>query len=129
MIDIFAMLVIFLLKCSYFGAVDMDYPDKLKLPESVSKETLESTPRVIITSDGVSIPFLKSKSVITGDLEAYRATLHAYVSKLPKDVNSTLSVVADKEVPYRRIYDVVKVFREAGFGNILFVASSRNEQR
>jgi biopolymer transport protein ExbD len=129
MIDIFAMLVIFLLKSSVFGVVDVQVPQQIKLPESFSKETVETTPKVLISEETVGVPFIDRSDVPLNQLEGIKPELKAYLAKQPKDASSvaaTLSVIADKGVPYRKIYDVVKVFRESGFGNVMFIASGKN---
>jgi biopolymer transport protein ExbD len=130
MIDIFAMLVIFLLKGTYFGAVEVQIPKEMTLPESVSKESVETSPKVVIAESEVSVPFLAPDPVRIEDVESLKPSLKKYVTALPKDsgpIATTLSVIADKAISYKKIYDVVKVFREAGFGNVLFIASGSNE--
>lgn len=131
MIDIFAMLVIFLLKSTVFGAVDVTVPPEMRLPESMSKESLETSPKVMISGEKVEAPFLANGSVRVEDVSSLRSSIQKYITALPKDSGAqatTLSVMADKEVPYRKIYDVVKVFREAGFGNVMFIANGTNQE-
>jgi biopolymer transport protein ExbD len=131
MIDIFAMLVIFLLKSTVFGAVDVQVPQDMRLPSSMSKESLETSPKVIINSDRVEASFLSKSAIRLEDVGSLKPAIQKYITELPKDSGAqatTLSVLADKEVPYRKIYDVVKVFREAGFGNVMFIAHGTTEE-
>jgi biopolymer transport protein ExbD len=131
MIDIFAMLVIFLLKSTVFGAVDVQVPQDMKLPDSMSKESIETSPKVIINGDRVEASFLAQTTVRVEDVSSLKPAIQKYITELPKDSGaqaSTLSVLADKEVPYRKIYDVVRVFREAGFGNVMFIANGTNQE-
>jgi biopolymer transport protein ExbD len=131
MIDIFAMLVIFLLKSTVMGAVDVQVPPDTRLPDSMSKETIEASPKVLIDGAQVSTSFLTKPAVRVEDVVSLKPAIQKYITELPKDSGaqaSTLSVIADKEVPYRKIYDVVKVFREAGFGNVMFIANGTNQE-
>jgi len=131
MIDIFAMLVIFLLKSTVFGAVDVQLPKDVTLPESVSRESLETSPKVMISDEEVGVSFITQDPVRLAEVESLKPALQKYISELPKSAGAqatTLSVIADKQVSYRKIYDVVKVFREAGFGNVLFIANGTNQE-
>jgi biopolymer transport protein ExbD len=131
MIDIFAMLVIFLLKSTVLGAVDVQVPPDTRLPDSMSKESLEVSPKVMINAEQVNTSFLSKNAVRVEDVGSLRPAIQKYISALPKDSGAqatTLSVIADKEVPYRKIYDVVKVFREAGFGNVMFIANGTTQE-
>ena len=131
LIDVMSMLVIFLIKGTVFGASDMLVPNDMKLPESVSRESAESAPQVIISKSKVSVSFSKE----TYDLSAFRDNggptglrkqLKAYVAALPAVARTSgvlLNVVADKLTPYKDVFDTVKVFREAGFETLLFVAT------
>src|SRR3954463_3161754 len=61
MIDIFAMLIIFLIKGTVFGAVDVVIPEGLLLPLSSSKETVEPAQQVIVGNGTVDVAFLDVK--------------------------------------------------------------------
>lgn len=131
MIDIFAMLVIFLLKSTVMGAVDVQVPPEMRLPDSMSKESLETSPKIVINADQVNASFLAKSAVRVEEVGSLKPSIQKYITELPKDSGAqatTLSVIADKEVPYRKIYDVVKVFREAGFGNVMFIANGTNHE-
>lgn len=133
MIDIFSMIVIFLIFGTVFGASDMVIPPDMKIPKSVSKEGLESAPRLVIERDRVKISVWDSAvypmEVFRGGdasaLRSLRTRLKTYVQELPEGSKRTgllLNVIADRATPYRDIYDVVKVFRMEGFESLLFIA-------
>jgi biopolymer transport protein ExbD len=132
MIDVFSILTIFLIKGTVFGVSDVSMPDTMKLPESVSKESVESAPQVLITKDSVQVSILAEPLPLTAfskandpAIVALKEQLKAYVKSLPPEAKSSgvlLNVISDRETPYRNVFDTVKVFREAGFETLLLVA-------
>ena len=136
MIDIFSMLVIFLIFGTVIGAAEMIFPPTVKVPRSASKESTESAPQVVIgesgvivTTDGiVEIPlndFFSTTPESTKKIEDLGTSLVAYVSKLPESkrkAGAVLNIIGDKELSYQQIFDVLKVFRAAGFESLLFIA-------
>jgi biopolymer transport protein ExbD len=140
MIDIFSMIVIFLILGTVFGASEIILPKNMSLPKSVSKEGVESAPRVVIERDRVTT----SVSDVTLGLElfhgdsaathpsvlAMRKSIKEYLKTHPKnDKNPTqlLNIIADGEAAYRDIFEVVKLFREEGFETLLFVATGEGK--
>lgn len=140
MIDIFSLIVIFLIKGTVFGETDISVPEKMKLPRSVSKESIQNAPRVTIDSTNVSISALgktlplalfRPQDQEPAQLIDLKAKLKQYVSKLPKDVWKSgvlLNVVADQHAPYRDIFDTVRVLRQCGFETILFIAMEETKK-
>lgn len=134
MIDIFSLIVIFLIKGTVFGETDIAVPEKMKLPRSVSKESIENAPRVVIDGSSVMISALGKSFPLSlfrpatadpAELVTLKAKLKDYVSKLPKNVWKSgvlLNVVADQHAPYMDIFDTIRVLRQCGFETILFIA-------
>ena len=57
--------------------------------------------------------------------------LKIFVQKLAPEARSSgvlLNVMADRQTPYRDIFDTVRVFRETGFETLLFVATGSGEK-
>jgi biopolymer transport protein ExbD len=134
LIDVFSMIVIFLILGGVMGAPDMVIPNDMKVPKSKSKEGIESAPRVTIERDQITFslgdtPIPLSRFRESGNRERLIAELQTKVSELQKKQQEAkaavhpLNVVADQETPYQDIFDVVLVFRKIGFDSILFVAS------
>lgn len=136
MIDIFSMIVIFLIFGTVFGAAEIVIPPGLAVPRSVSKESVESAPRLVIEKDSVSVSALERKfplrSFRAGDpghdalARRIKADLKDVIAALPSSAKGSgvlLNVIADENAPYQDVFDVVKVFREAGFETLLFVAT------
>jgi biopolymer transport protein ExbD len=140
MIDIFTLIVIFLIKATVFATSDMVLPDQMKLPKSMSKEQVESAPQVLIGKEDVQVSivngaiplrdFKVARDEEASSVKTLRDALKAYVDKIPaetKAVGVLLNVMADKESPYADVFDVVRVFRESGFETLLFIAATDPE--
>lgn len=132
MIDICAILIIFLVMGTVIGQEEFVTPPGLKFPRSFNKEILENAPHIIVFNDEIDIKFLNRKIKIdtvrekTNELTLKVASeLQKYVEDMPVKIKSSgvlLNLAADSRVPYSTIYDVSKFFRENGFQSILFVA-------
>jgi biopolymer transport protein ExbD len=136
MIDIFAMIVIFLVKGTVIGVTEVTVPDGLHLPTSISKENVEAAPRVLI-SNGEVFESIFSQTYAVGlfhptptgaedpRVAELRGKARGYLASLTPAARSTLllNVIADRATPYRQIFDVIRLFREAGFETLLFVAA------
>lgn len=138
MIDIFSLIVIFLILGTVMGGVEVTLPADMTIPQSYSKESLESAPQVIVQDSEVTFEVLKLKvpmAVFTNpnapELEEVRSQLKNYVASLPDTSRTSgilLNVIADQKTPYQKIFDVVRVFRESGFEALLFVTSSKGQE-
>lgn len=136
LIDISSMIIIFLIMGTIFGESSISLPKNLFLPKSESKDLVTNALQVVITNNEVDTKFLNLKLPITtfytGEKQKesnIKELLKDYVKKLPaqsKDGSLLLNVVADWQVNYKTIYDVVKVFRESGFESVLFVTVGEN---
>ncbi len=135
MIDIFSMIVIFLIKGTVFGTTDVSIPEGLRLAQSMSKEALEIAPQLIITAQEVkssvsstilSTDSFKESALSDPKMEIFKSDLRGYLSKLSQDLKKSgilLNVIADRNLPYQKLFDVIKVFREVGFEVLLFVTT------
>ncbi len=131
MIDICAILIIFLIMGTVIGQEDIMIPSGFKFPRSFNKEILENAPQIIVYNDEVSIKFLnKNVRVVLLQTESKEKNdlakqIQTYIENIPTKLKSSgilLNLVADGRIPYNTIYDVSKFFRESGFQSILFVA-------
>jgi biopolymer transport protein ExbD len=133
MIDVFSMIVIFLIFGTVFGAADIVIPSGMQIPKSLSKEGIESAPRIAILNNQVSFS-LNDSTVPLSEFRSYESrenlvrkltqSASAYLEKQKeaKKPVSPLNLVADQSTSYQDIFDVVVVFRRIGFNSILFVA-------
>lgn len=134
MIDIFSMITIFLVLGTVFGAADIDIGTNIKLPQSVSREEITSAPQLQISGSEVRfVPLAKSWkledfSQNTPLTLKIRSEIVRYVSNIPghaKQSGTLLNVIADKTLSYKSLFDVIRVFREAGFETLLFVTTAK----
>lgn len=140
MIDIFSMIVIFLIMGTVFGASEIIIPPGLSVPLSRSSEGVESAPRLVISADKVSFSGFSKEyrldSFRPGSASPEAADLRdrakAYLARQTKGAGHAVgmvNVIADRNMPYRDLFEVVKVMREAGFGAMLFVAVGEGRNR
>lgn len=137
MIDVFSMIVIFLVVGASHEHSDIIFPNGFVLPKSKSKEDHASSNEVIVSTEKVSFKKLNLELGIkefseldseASTLRDFEKSLHDYVrSRDSKEVAQPLSlnIIADERVEYERLYSILKVFRKAGFQNIYFVASPK----
>lgn len=132
MIDIFTLIIVFLLQSTVIGTTSVTFPPDLNPPQSKSVEDLENSPSVEIYSDRVEfkpsntkIPVETFLSDYGKKLDADKAAIQSYLQKNgpidPTDSNH-LNVIADRATNYELIFQVVKFFKEAGFHSVLFIA-------
>lgn len=139
MIDIFSLIVIFLIKGTVFGVSDLPVDPKLKLPSSQSKESLDTAPSVQLVGDQIRFsvsgnqPPVALAELLSGGPGRMRLAteIQSYRSKLSKEAVGSgvlLSFLADREASYSDVFKVVKFFRESGFDSVLFVASAEGSK-
>jgi biopolymer transport protein ExbD len=148
MIDIFTMIVIFLIKGTVMGVADLDIPKNTALPKSYSAESIETSTQVIITTTSVAVTnlskevprispieltqFKQGRDVETESVKNLKTTLKGELAKRTIEDRKggiLLSVVADQKTPYADIFDVVRVFRESGFETLLFIAMNEMKKK
>ena len=138
MIDIFSIIVIFLILGSVMSTTEVVIPGTdFVIPKSVSKESVNTAPQVVISDRSVLFPPLKlelktenfigtSKNI--QEMASLSLKLKKYLKELPESSKGSgylLNVVADEKVPYGKLFEILKVFREAGFESLLFVTSPK----
>jgi biopolymer transport protein ExbD len=140
MIDIFSMIVIFLIFGTVFGATELPIPRGLRVPTSFSDENVSRAPRLVIGSrevrtsisqEPLSIDLFRPNRSEDLRIAKLKEKLKDYVAGLPQETRDSgvlLNVIADREAPYRDIYDVITVFRQAGFEALVFVASGEGSK-
>lgn len=134
MIDIFTLLIVFLLKSTVVSDIAIVFPSDLKAPVSSEKESLESFPEVFVYKDRLDIPFLKlSKQIGTlkdlsnGDIDAFKSKAEQYRQQSDLFSKSTvvnINLLAGSDNSYKNIFDCVSFLRKMGFQSIQFIAES-----
>lgn len=137
LIDICSLILIFLVMESYFGESSIVIPNGMAIPKSMSKESVDNAPKIVISGTDVTASFMPQPMPISsfrGDspaLDEYKSKVKAFVSQIPSQARTSgvlLNLIADQKTPYRDIFDVMKVFRESGFQSILFIAQARTDK-
>ncbi|MFZ9594973.1 MAG: ExbD/TolR family protein [Bdellovibrionia bacterium] len=139
LIDVFSMIVIFLVLGGAMGAADLEVPSGMQLPKSFSREQTQSAPRVVVDHESVRFSLMNEVIPLSefrqpGALEPIISRIHqAALSYLKSQEKAKISVyalnfLADSNTPYQDVFDVVLAFRKAGFTSILFVTSSERSQ-
>ena len=133
MIDVFSMIVIFLLLGGAFGSSDIKIPKGTVLAKSVTEEAAIAAPQVHWTEGGLDAEFVSSKldeAVLReggGEVyESFKNKLKTYLGAMPAHVRTSqkpVNLVADAGTPYETVFRVIKLLREAGFENVLLVSS------
>ena len=132
MIDIFTLIIVFLLQSTVIGTTSVAFPQDLNPPQSQSVEDLENSPIVEIYADRVEFKPTKSKISLNTFLNSSDTNLVEEKRKIQEYLQhqrmvklnefSHLNVVADRATNYEVIYQVVKFFKDTGFQSVLFVA-------
>jgi biopolymer transport protein ExbD len=139
MIDIFTLIIVFLMKGTVLGGVSVNFPATFTPPQSSSTEAMEAAPQVIIFNDEVEFAMiserLKMASIEDGDGVHFRKVmglLRKYIKDLPNDINkqslSQVNVVADAKTSYDKVFAVIKRLREAGYTSMLFIAQGESKK-
>jgi biopolymer transport protein ExbD len=136
LIDVFSLLVIFLVLTSVFGASDLSFPSEIKLPKSKSEESVESGPTVVITSQEVklsspllSVPleeFELQKASTSPSIAEMKSKISEELAKSNATTNSPrqLSVIADHKTSYQTVFNVIALLRTAGYESLLLIADT-----
>lgn len=134
MIDIFTLIIVFLLQSTVIGTTSVTFPPDLSPPQSKSVEDLENAPtvevyaeRVIFKPSQVQIPASAFLSGNFQGLSKEKLQIQSYLkNEVKKNEFNHLNLVADRAINYELIFQVVKFFKETGFQSVLFVAQGES---
>lgn len=132
LIDISALIVIFLIMGTIFGQSSLDIPPGLELPLSIHNDSISAAPEVKVNGNQIEVPFL-GKNFSFEDFEdekkgAIEQAAREYLAKRPpssQNSNAMLNFIAHKNLTYARVFKILKPFRAAGFETVLFVARGK----
>ncbi len=133
MIDIFSMILIFLVLGSVFGSAEIKVPADVKLPKSMSQETPLLAPEVYLSKNRLNADFVGSSLAKAEIMVANSSARAVFKNKIKKYLENTpleiktghkpINLVADSDTPYEVVFAVVRLLREAGFENVLFLSN------
>ncbi len=140
LIDIFVLIIIFLIKGTVMSGAAITPPADLKPAKSKSPESVEPAGQIYITQNEVYFPMINEKVSTTEFLKQIQENtveklsgasaqvakkLSGYVKAIPaaeKKSGLLLNFLADANIDYKTTFEISKFCREIGFENILFVA-------
>lgn len=132
LIDLFTILVLFLLFNMAGGADVLPPEGKLQLPQSLSEKTLQATVTIMITSDEITV-----EGKIVGGIQAVLAEPDLEISALKKELvrhadnaralgaamgqevfEGKVTILGDQGIPFRLIEKVMFTCSQAEFSDI-----------
>jgi biopolymer transport protein ExbD len=135
MIDVFVLIIVFLLKGTILEETAITKPAGVNLAQSMSKERSEAAPQVIISENKVEFRMINETRPLAqfnddnfNPQDPVFQAFKKYISD-NRDVESSnhINVISDRAMPYRIVYNVVKVLRVSGFQSMLFVAEGDSQ--
>lgn len=134
LIDICAILIIFLVLGTVFGESGISLPKNLRIPQSSNTAQVQNAPIVTIVGQTVTLSIDTQKVSLeeyrpgaeSDSLAIQRQSIREYLNGLPADIKKSgylLNIVADSSTSYRDIFDVLRFYRDSGFQSILFLAT------
>jgi len=137
LIDVFTILIFFLL--SNVGGVEtLASPRLVKLPESVSQKAPKETVLVVVTGSeilvgGRVVSTVAEASAVEGDLiQPLKAELdlqagRQVIRKENEADSKRVTIMGDKDIPYRLLRKVMFTSARAGFSDVSFAVRQRIE--
>ncbi|KPJ96403.1 MAG: hypothetical protein AMJ55_02190 [Gammaproteobacteria bacterium SG8_15] len=140
LMDIFTILVFFLLVSST-TVQDLPSTKKIKLPESIADKLPKETVVIVVSNEDILVQGNKVvdvKSVIDSDKPDIAPLKEALlnqakriiVKKTPdgKPINRDVTIMGDKEIPYRLLKKIMYTCTLASYGNISLAVTRKTEQ-
>lgn len=145
MIDVFSILIIFLIAGTAMDSSVLNIPTDIILPSTESKATSFNAPQVTLQSGKVIMNFIQDEinlKELVSESESdklinVKIKLNKYLEKIKKDSHKnkadlqllqSINLVADKDTPYTEVYSTIKAFRNLGFQNTILVGMEKVSQ-
>lgn len=140
LIDIFVLIIIFLIKGTVMSNASVNLPQDLNPAQSKSPEGIEPAPQIYVGKEEIYFSMIGEKIAVSEmmkQIEHNTATkvfgrtalitekLKQYLKEIPdadKKSGILMNFLADAAVDYKTVFEISKYCREIGFQNILFVA-------
>lgn len=137
MIDIFFLIIVFLLKATIVADVSIVFPREMHPPMSKSKETLETFPEVVITETELIVGVIHEHINLAdveklGDdrLNDIKSKVEQYVKSKDEKVRSQathVNLITFRENNYKNVFAAVKFLRKIGFQSVVFIAEGEGQ--
>ena len=119
LIDAFSILVVYLLMF-FSSAGEMTYVHSdIDLPKASAVERLDRHAIIAIKKDGY---FAEDKKLVPGKVVSYLVNLKKQLNRSAgtAEEKETITIQADKSVPYKNLSPVIQACNQAGFSHINF---------
>lgn len=136
MIDIFFLIIIFLLKSTIVADVSIIFPGQMHPPLSKSREALETFPEIVLDGNQVILGFMNEKksiediqSIKDEELQIMKAKVEAYIKSKDEKVRAqfvNVNFITSRENRYDNVFAVVKFLRKIGFQSVQFIAEGES---
>ncbi|HEY5604186.1 MAG TPA: biopolymer transporter ExbD [Gammaproteobacteria bacterium] len=139
LMDIFTILVFFLLVSSS-SVQDLPSTKQIKLPESIADKLPKETVVIVVNNDDILVQgnkIVDVKSVINAEnpeitplkLALLDQAKRVIVKKAPDGapVNRDVTIMGDKEIPYKLLKKIMYTCTLASYGNISLAVTRKNE--
>ena len=137
LIDVFTILIFFLLS-SAGGVETLPSPKAVKLPESVAQAQPKDTVVVVVSATEIIVDGRKVANVadvidapedtiagLKAELEVHAA--RQVIRKENEAKSRTLTIMADKDIPYRLLRKVMATSAQASYADVSFAVRQRFE--
>lgn len=138
MIDVFSILIIFLIAGTAMDSSVLNVPIDIMLPSTQSKATSLNAPQVTLNSGKLIMNFIQDEialeelvaEVESEKVKNIKIKLNSYLEKIKKNSHKSkadtqllqsINFVTDKKTSYADVYKTIKVFRNLGFQNTILV--------
>ena len=132
MIDVFVLIIVFLLKATVLSGVSITWPSDLKTAKSQSKEGVETASQVVVSKEFVELKMIEKKFPLKTFKDAPEAEKKAIGAELAKYIETfksqeasalfNVNLIADADLQYQELFPVIAFLRMSGFNSILFIA-------
>lgn len=141
MIDVFSILIIFLIAGTTMDSSVIELPGDLLLAKTTSKSSTLNAPQVTLRNgivyanfinEKISIKLLNQNNPDNNEIKNITLKLKEYLKKIDlkskdnltnTELLQSINLVADKETLYSEIYNTIKFFRGIGFLNSILVGT------
>lgn len=132
MIDIFVLIIVFLLKSTIVADVSIVFPREMHPPISKSREGLETFPEVVVTETELIVGILH-ENIKLSDVERLgedrmadlKGKVEQYVKTKDEKVRSQathVNLITFRGNNYKNVFAAVKFLRKIGFQSVAFIA-------
>jgi biopolymer transport protein ExbD len=137
MIDIFVLIIVFLLKSTIVADVSIVFPREMHPPMSKSRDSLETFPEVVVTETELIVGVIHEKIILAdlGKLGEDRMSdlknkVEQYARAKDEKVRSQathVNLITFRGNNYKNIFASVKFLRKIGFQSVAFIAEGEGQ--